>query len=75
MSDSLEIKLVVTPSLLNQVREGLDREGANTAPGDWTVNLVTAILDGSEFPVEARRTAERTIRVSCHLRSFSQPLF
>ncbi len=75
MSDSLEIKIVVTPSLLDHVRENLSREGSGVPVEDWVVDLVTAILDGSEFPIGAKRTDERTLQVSYHLRSFSQPLF
>ncbi len=75
MSDGLEIQIVAAPSLLDHVRENLSREGTGVPVEDWVVDLVTTILDGSEFPIGAKRIDKRTIRISYHLRSFSQPLF
>ena len=75
MSDSLEMKIVVAPSLLDHIREGLDQQGTGEVPEDWIVDMVTAVLQGSEFPIEAKRTDERTIQIAYHLRTFSQPLF
>ena len=75
MSDSVEIQIVVAPSLLNHVREGLDQKGTGEVPEDWVVDMLTAVLQGSEYPIEAKRTDERTIQIAYHLRTFSQPLF
>ncbi len=75
MSDSLEIQIVAAPSLLDHLREGLGQQGTGQLPEDKLVELLTVILDGSEFPIAAERTGERAIRISYHLRSFSQPIF
>ena len=75
MSDSLEIQIVAAPSLLDHLRDGLGEQGTEELLEDKLVELLTVILDGSEFPIAAERTGERTIRISYHLRSFSQPIF
>ncbi len=75
MSDPLGIQIVAAPSLLEHVREGLAQQGAGGAPEDWTVDPVTAVLQGSEFPIEPRRTHEPTIQIAYHLGTLPQPLF
>jgi hypothetical protein len=75
MSDSLEVKIVATPSLLDHLREGLGQQGTEELLEDKLIELLRVILDGSEFPIAAERTGERGIRISYHLRSFSQPIF
>lgn len=75
MSDALEVKIVVAPSLLNHVKEGLAQQHSRADPQNRIIDLLTLILNGSEFPIDAERTKSGAIHVAYHLRSFSQPIF
>ncbi len=75
MPKPLKAKLVIDTSLLEHVKEGLAQRGEGADPEDKILDLLTMILDGSDLPIAAKRTKSGAIRVSYHLRSFSQPLF
>ncbi len=75
MSQSVEIRVVVDSSLLDHFNEGLQQLDSKSSAKHEITRLVGLILDGSEYPVRARRTGENEIRISYHLRSFSEPIF
>ncbi|MCB1858119.1 MAG: hypothetical protein KDI63_07600 [Gammaproteobacteria bacterium] len=75
MTEEVSIEIVVDPSLYDHCQENLSRLNAATAPAEEITRLVQIILDGSEFPLEAHVSGERQVRISYHLRSFSQPFY
>lgn len=75
MEQTAKIEITIAPSLLNHYIENLGGKNSNTRPEDAITQLIATILNNSEFPVEARQTGDREIRIGYHLRSFSQPIF
>ena len=75
MSRTLDIRLTVDVSLMDHVRDGLQRTHSRAVPEDLILNLLTGVLDGSDLPIAAKKNGERGILVSYHLRSFSAPIF
>jgi len=75
MAQNMEIKIVVDPSLLDHFKEGLHQQRSEHLPENEIVNIVTHILNDSDFPISAHKHGEREIRISHHIKSFSQPFF
>jgi len=75
MAQNMEIKIVVDPSLLDHFKEGLYQQRSGNLPENEIVNIVTHILSDSDFPIVAHIHGEREIRISYHIKSFSQPFF
>lgn len=75
MSQNIQIQIVVAPSLFEHFEEGLRHRHSSALPENVIVNLVARILDGSQFPIGAKRTGEQEIQIFYRLRSFSQPIF
>ena len=75
MSQAAEIKIVVDSSLLDHFDKGLQQLHSNSPAEHEITRLLAIILDSSEYPVRAERTGKKEIRISYHLRSFSEPIF
>jgi len=75
MAQNMEIKIVVDPSLLTHIKESLRQQRSESLPENEIVNIVTHILSDSDFPIAAHIHGEREIRISHHIKSFSQPFF
>ena len=75
MPQTAELRVVVDASLLEHFRKGLQQLHSDEPAEHAIANLVERILDGSEYPVGARRTGDNEILISYHLRSFSEPIF
>ena len=75
MSQTTEIKILVDSSLVDYFNEGLHQKHSNNRAEDEITHLVKIILDGSEYPIRAAKTGKNEIRISYHLRSFSEPIF
>ena len=75
MPDDARIEIVIDPSLLDHFRDHLRNRNSSMTPEEAITGLVAMILDGSTYPVEAKKTGDREIRLGYQLRSFSQPIF
>ena len=75
MTDEAVIEIVVDPSLVEHVAQHLARKNRTITPEEAITGLVSTILDNSPYPIRAQRTGEREVRISYHVRSFSQPIF
>lgn len=75
MSETAEIKIVVDSSLLDHFNEGLQQLHSNSTAQLEITRLLAIIMDSSQYPLRARRTGKNEIRISYHLRSFSEPIF
>lgn len=71
----LTITVTIDRSLRDHVEENLARRDPALGAGDAIAGLLAMILNDSAYPIEARRTGDREIRLAYHLRSFSQPIF
>lgn len=69
------IEITIDPSLLDHFIKNLSNQNSRIVPEDAITGLVATILDSSAFPIKAKQTGGRKIRVAYHLRSFSQPIF
>ena len=75
MAEEAKITITIDRSLLEHFAQNLARRESPQAPESAIALLLARILDGSAYPVGARKTGEREIRVFYRFRSFSQPLF
>ena len=75
MEQTTKIEITIDPSLLNHYIENLRRKKSHIRPEDAITKLVATILNNSQFPVEAKQTGDREVRIGYHLRSFCQPIF
>ena len=75
MSQTAEIKIVVDSSLLDHFSQGLRQLHSNSQAEQEITRLLAIVLNSSEYPLRAERTGKKEIRISYHLRSFSEPIF
>jgi len=75
MSDDTTIQVTIAPSLLEEVTERLAQKKYAIPPEEAITYLVSAILDNSPYPIQAKQTGKREIHLTYHIRSFSQPIF
>ena len=75
MPDDTTIHVTIDPSLLEHVREQLARKKYPMPAEDAITSLVSIILDHSPYPIRAKQTGKREVRISYHIRSFAQPIF
>ena len=75
MPHDATIEIIIDPSLLNHFTEQLARKKYRIPPEDAITALVSTVLDNSSYPIRAKQTGRKEIRISYHIRSFSQPIF
>jgi len=75
MPQDAKIEVTIDSSLLDHFTENLKRRNSGISPEEAITGLVTTILDSSAYPLEAKQTGGKEIRIGYHLRSFSQPIF
>ena len=75
MSQTAEIKIVVDSSLLDHFSQGLRHRHSTSQAEHEITRLLAMVLNSSEYPLRAERTGKKEIRISYHLRSFSEPIF
>ena len=75
MQEDAKIEITIDRSLLEHFAENLSLQNSGRVPEDAIAGLVATVLNDSSFPIEAKQTGEREIRIAYHLRSFSQPIF
>jgi hypothetical protein len=75
MPPDATIRITIDPSLLEHVKEQLATKKYPTPPEEAIASLVSAILDHSLYSTRAQKTGKREVRISYHIRPFSQPIF
>lgn len=75
MPDDTTIQVTIDPALLEHVREQLAIKKYPIPPDEAITSLVSIILDRSPYPIRAKKTGKREVRISYLIRPFSQPIF
>jgi hypothetical protein len=70
-----EIRMVIDDSLLKHIQEKLKEQQVDDNPEDVITSFLEAILNNSDYPLAAKKTGEKEIKVSYHLHSFSTTFF
>ncbi|MBF0445268.1 MAG: hypothetical protein HQL68_06735 [Magnetococcales bacterium] len=70
-----EISVVIDDSLLKHIHEKLKEQHTDDNPEDVITSFLEIILNNSDYPLAAKKTGEKEIKISYNLHSFSMPFF
>ena len=75
MSEVQDIRVIIDGSLLEHIKKGIQAQHIKGEPEEVITSFLEIIINQSDLPIEARRTGDQELRISHHIRSFSQPFF
>ena len=75
MSERLEIKIVIDPSLAKYFEEGMNKRHINCSLSAEMAEFLALILNDSMYPIATSKTSDKEIPLSYRPRSFADPIF
>ena len=75
MTESIEIKIVIEPSLSKYFEEGMSKSHINCSTTEELTEFLAAVLNDSMYPIASKKTNEQEIHLSYRPRSFADPIF
>ena len=75
MSESIELKIVIDPSLTQYFLEGMSKRHIDCSITEELTEFLAAVLNDSMYPIASKKTSEQEIHLSYRSRSFADPIF
>jgi len=75
MPESIEIKIVIDPSLAKYFEEGMAKQHIQATTAEGITEFLATFLNDSRYPIDSSKTNEQEIHLSYRLRSFADPIF
>lgn len=75
MTESIEIKIVIDPSLIKYFEEGMSKRHIDCSTTEELTEFLAAVLNDSMYPIASKQTSEQEIHLSYRPRSFADPIF
>ena len=75
MTEKIEIKIVIEPSLTQYFEEGMRKSHINCSTTEELTEFLAAVLNDSLYPIASKKTNEQEIHLSYRPRSFADPIF
>jgi hypothetical protein len=75
MSEQIELKIVIDPSLVEYFEEGMRRSHIDYSTATEIAEFLAAILNDTMYPIVSKMTSEQEIHLNYRPRSFADPIF
>lgn len=75
MPESIEIKIIIDPSLAKYFEEGMSKQHIHATTAEEITEFLAALLNDSMYPIDSSKTNEQEIHLSYRLKPFSDPIF
>jgi hypothetical protein len=75
MSKSIDIKIVIDPSLAKYFEEGMSEKHIDFSTAEEITTFLTMVLNDSLYPVASSKTGEQEIHLTYRPRAFADPIF
>ncbi|MCW9079619.1 MAG: hypothetical protein OQK74_10670 [Gammaproteobacteria bacterium] len=75
MSEQIELKIVIDPSLVEYFEEGMRRTHIDYSTATEIAEFLAAILNDTMYPIVSKMTSEQEIHLNYRPRSFADPIF
>ena len=75
MSEQIELKIVIDPSLVEYFEEGMRRTHIDYSTATEIAEFLAAILNDTMYPIVSKMTSEQEIHLNYRPRSFADQIF
>ena len=75
MSESIEIQIVVDPSLVEYFEEGMRKRHINCSAKEEMCAFLAMILNDSIYPMASSKTNDHEIHISYRPKAYANPIF
>ncbi|MEA3362668.1 MAG: hypothetical protein U9Q61_05295 [Thermodesulfobacteriota bacterium] len=75
MSESIEIKIIIDPSLANYFEDGIREAHSTLSVTEEMTEFLAMILNDSIYPMTSSKTNEQEIHLNYQPKSFADPIF
>ncbi len=75
MSENIEIRIVIDPSLADYFAEGLRKRHIDLSAAEEMTEFLARILNDSLYPMTSNITGRQEIRLCYQPKSFADPIF
>ena len=75
MSEQIELRVVIDPSLVKYFEEGMSKNHIDCSTATETAEPLATILNDTMYPIVTDMTSEQEIHPGYRPRSFADPIF
>ncbi len=75
MSESIEIKIVIDPSLVKYFEEGMNKSHIDCSATEELTEFLAMILNDSMYPMASRKVSQQEIHLSYRPKAYADPIF
>jgi len=75
MSEAIEIKIIIDPSLVEYFEEGLRKTHIDISTAEEMTEFLAMILNDSMYPIASRQSGEQEIHLNYRPRAYADPIF
>lgn len=74
MSEKIEIKIVITPSLVEYFEAGMRKDHINYSATEELTRFMALVLNDTMSPLSSRMTGKEAIRLSYRSKAYADPI-
>ena len=75
MSENIEIRLVIKPSLVKFFEEGMSKRHIDFSTAEEITSFLEMVLNDSMYPIASSQTGDQEISLNYRTKSFADPIF
>ena len=75
MSEAIEIKLIIDPSLVEYFEEGIRKRHIDLSTAEEMTEFLAMVLNDTLYPIASMQTGEQEIHLNYRPRAFADPIF
>ena len=75
MSESIEIRVVIEPSLAKYFEEGMSKGHIDCSIKEEMTEFLAMVLNDSMYPITSSKTSDQKIHLSYRPKAYADPIF
>ena len=75
MTENIEIRIVIDPSLVNYFEEGMSKRHIDCSAAQEITEFLTVVLNDTMYPITSSKKSEQEIHLNYRPKSFADPIF
>lgn len=75
MSETIEIKIVIDPSLVKFFEDGMSKRHIDFSTAEEVTEFLTMVLNDTIYPIASSKSSDQEIHLNYRPRAFADPIF
>ena len=75
MSENIEVRIIIEPSLVKYFEEGMSKRHIDCSTTEEMTEFLAMVLNDTMYPIASRKADEQEIHLSYRPKSFADPIF